>query len=497
MAELKFDYTNSLEQAWNDAHQNGKALLILWSIDWCPPCNRLKTELAEKPEVMTGHQYMVTAYQDGDQVGAQAIAEQLYLSGYPTIALVKPEQPYVAASGENGGLQLKAKELFRLRGDLSLSELGTALQLADKNLMPLEDMLSKNFAQLLSVDQWQLLSYVDFLPFKEFLSSDALIQIFKKLLTAVPSSLPTAKAQFSSYFLLYIAERLEGMAGEYRDKILPVIQEAVTHLGESQQTMYQVRSFLIDEAEGFIAKLGKSFPSGAGDVAVTETAISLRAWAEHLYSEEQLSVCEAQAYRLSRAKQNGGTEPVDVTAIAKAATPLDGNHTYARNGSLSLYYSSLCHNAHTDAEQRAEAMSLLKEQILRGNNASFYGMKLAYHYIEDGEFAVAEKAMAEAVDAAFYHDGEATQLQWLATQFSMGIELIKKGYDMDDTALFAPVDRFIHLADSMADGYLGRNYKQCFTIYRELAQNPDLKDRSDRYSDLAATLDARVEAVSK
>lgn len=494
--QLTFDYTNQFDEAFNAAAAEGKALLIMWSIDWCPPCNRLKTELVNRPEITSGYDQLVTLYQDGDQAEAQQIAADWYLSGYPTLLIIKPEEPVAEDNAEQAAKQeaankrrYKAKELFRLRGDLSGSEMARALTLANTNQQPLEDMLNKDFAQFLTKDQWQLLSYVDFLPFKEFLSSDALIQIFKKLLAAVPGELPTAKAQFSQYFLTYISERLGDMATEYKDKILPVIQDAVTHLGATQQTMYQVRSFLLNDAEGFIATLGKSFPSGAGDVAVTETAISLRAWAEHLFAEGQLNATEAQTFRLSSAKRNGGTEPVELATIEQAATT-EGN-SYARNGALSLYYSCLRHNS-----RDAEAEALLVEQIAAGNNPALYGWKLADHYIDLGQYSEAEQAIAEAVEAAFQHDGEATQLQWLAIQFAMGLTLIDKGHDLSDTALFAPVDRFILLADSIPDGYVGRNYRQCFSLYREMAQRPELKERSERYADLYAKLDARVEAAS-
>lgn len=505
MAQLSFDYHNQFEAAFHAAATNDKALLIMWSIDWCPPCNRLKAELCRKDGLTHQRDNIVTLYQDGDQPGAQQLAADWYLSSYPTLLLLKPEQPLptvqaVAANGHAADRQKpKAKELYRLRGDLSAEELDQALTLAGRDLQPLEDMLNRDFAQFLTKDQWQLLSFVDFLPFKEFLSSDALIQIFKKLVAAVPHSLPTAKAQFSSYFLKYISERLGDMASEYRSKVLPVIQAAITHLGTTQQTMYQVRSFLLDDAENFIQVLGQSFPSGAGDVAVTETAISLRAWAEHLFTEGQLSPAEAQTYLLNKAKINGGTDPVPLSAIRAAAA---SESSYERNGALSALYASLRHNGRSDKKALAEAEQLLTEQIAAGNHPALYGWKLAYHHLDLGCYAKAEQAMAAAVEAAYEHNGEATQLQWLTTEFNLGLTLLDKAfhdesYEFSDTALFAPVDRFILLADSIPDGYLGRNYRQAFTLYREMAQHPLLKERSDRYTDLYATLDARIEAVSK
>lgn len=503
MAELSFDYHNQFETAFNAAAAEGKALLIMWSIDWCPPCNRLKTELIRKDSISQGRDQIVTLYQDGDQPGAQQLAADWYFSSYPTLLLLKPEEPLptvhaVNDDGSKAPVKAKAKELYRLRGDLSAEELDQALNLAGGNLQPLEDLLNRDFAQFLTKEQWQLLSYVDFLPFKEFLSSDALIQIFKKLVAAVPHSLPTAKAQFASYFLQYISERLDGMAAEYRSKVLPVIEDAITHLGASQQTMYQVRSFLLDDAEGFIATLGKCFPSGAGDVAVTEAAISLRAWAEHLYTEGQLTAAEAQTFLLKKAKINGGQDPVVIDAIEAAANK---ECRYARNGALSALYASLRHNGLSDESLTAQAEQLLLAQNEAGNHPALYGWKLAYHYLDLGAYAKAEAAMADAVEAAFEHNGEATQLQWLATQFTLGLSLLEQSqqdsdYNFTDTALFAPVDRFLLLADSIPDGYLGRNYRQAFTIYRQMAQHPALKERNDRYADLYAKLDTRIEAAS-
>lgn len=66
-------------------------LFLYWGAQWCPPCNRVKSEIFAHSAVQVLSRQMLCYQLDGDSHGAQALAAQLRLRSYPTLVLFAPD----------------------------------------------------------------------------------------------------------------------------------------------------------------------------------------------------------------------------------------------------------------------------------------------------------------------------------------------------------------------------------------------------------------------
>ncbi|MYM41208.1 thioredoxin family protein [Duganella qianjiadongensis] len=84
-------WQGTLAAALAQAAAQQQPLFLYWGAQWCPPCNRVKSEIFAHSAVQTLSRQMLCYQLDGDSHGAQALAAQLRLRSYPTLVLFAPD----------------------------------------------------------------------------------------------------------------------------------------------------------------------------------------------------------------------------------------------------------------------------------------------------------------------------------------------------------------------------------------------------------------------
>ena len=79
-----------LEAAFALARSQQRPLFLYWGAVWCPPCNRVKSEIFARDEFVRRSASVLCCHLDGDSPGAQALAARYGLRSYPTLVLFAP-----------------------------------------------------------------------------------------------------------------------------------------------------------------------------------------------------------------------------------------------------------------------------------------------------------------------------------------------------------------------------------------------------------------------
>ncbi|MCG2842097.1 thioredoxin family protein [Sandaracinobacter sp. RS1-74] len=110
--------------AFQEAAEQGKPVLLYWGAVWCPPCNRLKAGLFKDPDFVARTRDFIPVYLDGDSAGAQAWGERFKIKGYPTLIILRPDRTEVtrlSGSGDPG--QVTATLAAVQKGSANVAEL--------------------------------------------------------------------------------------------------------------------------------------------------------------------------------------------------------------------------------------------------------------------------------------------------------------------------------------------------------------------------------------
>lgn len=139
-----------LEAAFALARSQQRPLFLYWGAVWCPPCNRVKSEIFARDEFVRRSASVLCCHLDGDSPGAQALAARYGLRSYPTLVLFAP------GGGEITRLPCE------LDGELFVGAFDTALAVhasGSSAAVALQAALEPDGARKLGANEWSLLSH--------------------------------------------------------------------------------------------------------------------------------------------------------------------------------------------------------------------------------------------------------------------------------------------------------------------------------------------------
>lgn len=119
-------FDGDIDAAFDAARAQHRPVFLYWGAEWCPPCYDLKAHVFPRADFQQALRQFVPVYLDGDAPGAQRIADEFRVQGYPSVVVLTPDR----------------QELARISGGSDLASYAEVLDLALENTRPVEDLLA-------------------------------------------------------------------------------------------------------------------------------------------------------------------------------------------------------------------------------------------------------------------------------------------------------------------------------------------------------------------
>jgi thiol-disulfide isomerase/thioredoxin len=419
----------SLAEAQALARAQQRPLFLYWGAVWCPPCNRVKSEIFARDEFAARSASVLCYHLDGDSAGAQALAAQYQLRSYPTLVLFAPDGSEIT------------RLPCELDGELFVAAFDTALAVhaaGSSAAAALEAALSGSRA--LSAAEWSLLSHYSWDTDEGKLLGDrALAPTLSALVTAANVH-PDAAAR------LHLHAQLASGTGDAA-ALLAVLADA--RLARSNLDIFNNSGLsLIKNAsrrEELAAALGSVAAQWADDfwLSAPDRLMAVR-----------LQMRMSRLLAPSHGLQDVVRERVE-QALAESTDP------YERHTLVNTAVSAL-----NDAGLSAEAEQVLLAELPRSHSPYYFMLSLAASARRRSDTAAVLDWYGQAWQASV---GPATRLQWGVTYLSSLIDLAPQ-----DSARIEQAAQSL-LADVQAagaDARQQRNLSQLHKLAPKLAAIP-------------------------
>lgn len=373
-----------VDDAFAEARETGKPVMLYWGAKWCPPCNQLKSTVFKDPKFIAETRNVIAVHLDGDTAGAQRWGERFAISGYPTVIVLRAD----------------GSEIARLSGSAHFADV---LRVAAGRSTSIDALLAKaeTSPATLATDEWQLLAGIDWQNDAQHFSDDArTAHLLDQLAGAAPDE--ALQHRFAVLALAIGADKgadghsvLTPPQQAQLEQVLPAVlarsDEVVANRQELSHDIPALIAALPDPVHR--RTLGGSLLDALDKVYKDES----------LPLPDRLGTVDAD---IILAKASGSVSPAVLAKVKARAAWADGA---AREPMVRQSIISNAADLLHDAGDDAGAKQLLKAELKRSAWPYYYMLDLA-------SIAEDEKDSASAIDWArkAYEtaDGPATRVQW-------------------------------------------------------------------------------------
>jgi hypothetical protein len=426
------------------ARSAGRPMFLYWGAVWCPPCNRVKSEIFARDEFVSATRSLVCVQVDGDTPGAQLLAARLKLRSYPTLVLYRPD----------------GTEITRLPCELDGEQFTEALVAARFAGFTAAESLDAALdgTRMLAAAEWTLLSNYSWdtdegvlLGARELVAT--LVQLANLATAATADEAPAAATQIANASDRLRLHALVAQAGRATDPgaagfLLRVFRNAP--LARSNMDIFVNSGHLLLRAA----------TAQQAELA-TALARAAQAWSDDMWisAPDRLMAARLQM-RMARMGYAAEGLPALVRSRVDAALA-ETDDAYARHTLVNTAVSAL-----NDAGLHADAEALLQAEAPRAHSPYYFMLSLAASAKRRGDVAGMLSCYEQAWRSA---TGPATRIQWATTYLSAVIDATPADSSRIETAAAAIADDF-HAAGG--DAFAQRNLTQASKLQAKLEALP-------------------------
>ncbi|NIJ93055.1 protein disulfide-isomerase [Xanthomonas campestris] len=428
-----------VDDAFAEARESGKPILLYWGAAWCPPCNRLKATLFKDPTFIARTQQFVAVHLDGDSEGAQAWGERFGIKGYPTIIVLRPDR----------------SEITRLAGDADNARLADVLRVAAKSTSTVRQLLDTALQrpQQLSADDWAVLGNYAWGTDDRLVKPEQAVDV----LTRLSRSAPQLALQRSFALAAITAAKHPPAASAASRSLLEAVLADPAEVRANLGTLSYMPARLVAAAS-----------SDAGERITLSNALNLAL--DKIYADPALPIADrlGTAYariQLARLAQGQPTEtgakgaqpPLPKTVVDTVQQRVQWATDTARTDEERQSTISTAAALLGEVGDNSGAEQLLLAELTRSKTPYYYMPELADLAEQRGDKKTALSWLRKAYESA---QGPATRVQWGVMYVDGLIRL-----SPDDTAgIEAAATQVIGELAGQPDGYRQRTRQRFATL---------------------------------